>query len=390
MMGYCIVNQRGLIRHTIRYMSTMKKLKLFCLLIWCATDIKAQVDSDNPNKTKLDSFVQVSALAFMNAPSRGALSIGICQNDRFYMYNYGKTEKDPVQLPTSYTIYEIGSITKTFTAILLAQAVLDKKIRLDDDIRRYLKDDYPNLTYKNYPIRIVHLANHTSGLPHDIFPDTVSHMSNPSLAAIIQLYDEGKAPSLLEGLHKVKLDTIPGYKVDYSNAGVQLLGIILENVYHKSYGDLIKQYITGPLQMKYTRPLYDHLSESKYIVGYDAAGHEMPHLLFDMPGAAGGIISNVHDMLLYIRANALEKNDAIRLSHQETIHTDSSNAIGLCWEVNRKKNGWIELWHSGGMPGFSSFCIIYPQHRLGIVGLTNQSGLQAELSNMLRSILLSD
>src|SRR5579863_3264812 len=99
----------------------MKKLILFCLLIWCTTDIKARENSDNPNKTKLDSLVQVNSLAFMNALSGSALSIGIYQNGQFYTYNYGETEKGSGQLPTSNTIYEIGSITKTFTAILLAR-----------------------------------------------------------------------------------------------------------------------------------------------------------------------------------------------------------------------------------------------------------------------------
>ncbi|HZY37123.1 MAG TPA: serine hydrolase domain-containing protein [Mucilaginibacter sp.] len=366
----------------------MKKVIFIAFLLFLVPGIKAQVRTDNPGKTKLDSLVRVNVQPFMDAPSRMALSIGIYKHGQFKTYNYGETEKGSGQLPSSTTIYEIGSISKTFTAMLLAQAVLDKKLNLEDDIRTYLKGAYPNLAYQGRPIKIIHLANHTSGLPHDIFPDTIASMKNASLDAIVQLYDEGKASSILKGLRQVTLDTLPGYKVNYSNAGVQLLGLILENLYHQSYGELVKKYITGPFNMKQTRLLFDHLSDSKYIKGYDGSGHEMPHLLFEMPGAAGGILSNVQDMLLYIRANALEKNDAIRLAHQVTIKTDSLNGIGLCWEEVNRKNGLLELWHSGGMPGFSSFCIVYPKQKMAIVGLTNQSGLQGDLSNMLRAILL--
>ena len=86
-------------------------------------------------------------------------------------YHYGTMDKKTMQLPDNQTIYEIGSITKTFTGTLLAQALLDKKISLDDDIRKYLPEKYPNLEYENQPILVKHLANHTSrleGFPTDI------------------------------------------------------------------------------------------------------------------------------------------------------------------------------------------------------------------------------
>lgn len=111
------------------------------------------------------------------------LSIGVYTNERTYYYNFGSTEKGKVSLPTEQTVYEIGSITKTFVSYVLANAVLENKVDLQDDIRKYLKGKYPNLEYKGHPIRLVHLANTTSGLPERIpgLPAAAQQLSGDSL-----------------------------------------------------------------------------------------------------------------------------------------------------------------------------------------------------------------
>lgn len=145
----------------------------------------AQLPTDNRLKTPLDSLVQRSVAAFMQNNSRVGISVGIIKNGKKFTYNYGSTERDKQDLPTEHTIYELASITKTFGATLLAKAVLNKKIKLNDDIRKYLKDDYPNLEYNETPITLVNLANLTSGLPNwmpdkDLFgkadPDNIPYI----------------------------------------------------------------------------------------------------------------------------------------------------------------------------------------------------------------------
>ena len=115
----------------------------------------------------------------------------------------------------------------------------------------------------------------------------------------------------------------------------------------------------------------------------------MPHLVYGMAGSAGGLLSNVHDMLLYLKENALETNKAVRLSHQLTTDPAKPDGIGLCWEIKRQNGETMQLWHSGGMPGFSSFCVIDPKRNVAVVGLTNQSGLQQELGELMWNIILS-
>ena len=112
----------------------------FYLLIDCNAQLIDTPITDNPLKTKIDSLVQKCVVEIFNDKNIFGLSIGIYKNGKEFYYNYGSLEKDKHVLPTSATVYEIGSITKTFTGILLAQAFLDKKIKLDDDIRKYLKE----------------------------------------------------------------------------------------------------------------------------------------------------------------------------------------------------------------------------------------------------------
>ncbi|HEU4552726.1 MAG TPA: serine hydrolase [Chitinophaga sp.] len=95
----------------------------------------------------VDTIVQNAALSFMKDTARVGLSIGVYRHGRMYIYHYGSTQKGKDVRPADNTIYEIGSITKTFTGTLLARALLDKKLRLEDDIRKYLPGTYPNLEY---------------------------------------------------------------------------------------------------------------------------------------------------------------------------------------------------------------------------------------------------
>ena len=102
---------------------------------------------------------------FFDTATVGA-SIGILVNGKSYLYNYGETVKGNKQLPTNKSIYEIGSISKTFTASLLALAVLEGKVKLSDPVNKYLPKDIPPLQFNNKPITLQSLSNHTSGLPY--------------------------------------------------------------------------------------------------------------------------------------------------------------------------------------------------------------------------------
>jgi D-alanyl-D-alanine-carboxypeptidase/D-alanyl-D-alanine-endopeptidase len=120
--------------------------------------VKQAIPTDNKLKSQIDTVVQKAAMPFIGDTSKVGLSIGIYKNGKVYSYNYGTTQRENPKLPTNKTVYEIGSISKTFTGTLLAQAVKDKKVKIDDDIRKYLDGSYPNLEYQGKPIKLSHLV----------------------------------------------------------------------------------------------------------------------------------------------------------------------------------------------------------------------------------------
>ncbi|NNU34491.1 beta-lactamase family protein [Mucilaginibacter sp. S1162] len=195
----------------------------------------------------MDKAVDSVARQYFRDPNSAGLSIGIIKNGKRYIYHYGETKKQTGMLPDNATVYEIGSITKTFTATLLAHAVLENKVSLTDDIRKYLAGSYPNLEFNGRPITLQDLANHTSRLPE--LPEDIGSQAafNPLMPEFN--YDSAR---FYTALHKVKIDTLPGYKFLYSNWGYALLGHILENVYQQPYAVLLRNYITKPWGMNNT------------------------------------------------------------------------------------------------------------------------------------------
>jgi len=212
----------------------------------------------------------------MKNPGKVALSVGVIYNGAFYKYNYGETSPGSGKMPSSNTLYEIGSITKTFTALPLAHAINEKKIGLNDDIRKYLKGDYPNLQYANgQRVKIAYLVNHIARFPRN------TAKSLDSLFTEDDFYKE---------LHAVKLDTLQPYKYSYSNFGYQVLGNILENAYSLTYDQLIKKYITGPLDMSEIQ-VYQ-AGRVNLIRGYNPDKKKMPDIPAIYP-AAGSLRSNI-------------------------------------------------------------------------------------------------
>jgi hypothetical protein len=150
-------------------------------------DKPKKANTNNPLKTPLDRAVDSVAREYFRDPNSTALSIGIIKDGKRHVYHYGEIKKGTNVLPGNTTVYEIGSITKTFTATLLAHAVLENKVSLPDDIRKYLPGAYPNLSFNGIPVTLQDLANHTSGLPE--LPEDIGSQPgfNPLMPELIMM-----------------------------------------------------------------------------------------------------------------------------------------------------------------------------------------------------------
>jgi CubicO group peptidase (beta-lactamase class C family) len=330
------------------------------------------IPSGAQNST-MDTAVQAAASFYMKDTSRVGLSIGILYRGSTSTYHFGSTEIGENKLPSDKTLYEIGSITKTMTGTLLAQAVIDKKAGLQDDIRKYLDSPYTNLEYNGHAIQLVHLLNHSSGLPF-MLPDTSELFRDPDYDSLPFILDsiekDYTKQQFFKDLKKVKIDTIPGIKLKYSNAAAQLLGYLLERIYDMPYENLISKYISEPLNMPGTKLRLSERDKKYLAKGYNSNGLLMP---YTRSGTAGGVYATVTDMLNYARFHMDEDNPVVKLSHSPTWGDIRYYAMGLNWQMQDKDDEARKLFQSGGTAGFCSFLILFPELDFAAVLLANES-----------------
>jgi len=330
----------------------------------------------------IDTLASSLGRDFVARPPHVGLSIGIVYKGERKRFNFGSTDIDRPVPPTARTIYELASLTKSHTGMLLARAVTDRKLALDEDVRRYLPAGFDKLSFDGHPIRIVDLANHTSGLPKNL----PAFAPEPTPDKILAQYSGMTRERFLKAVSGVRLERRPGSRYAYSNTGTQLLGIVLENVYGVPYGELISRVITGPRQMPDTGTAVAPANAGRYAKRYDGHGNPMPELSFwrTIP-AAGFLKSTIDDQLRYLEWNLDESDPVVALAHQVTFrHTDEKgDDIGLYWFVN-SKDGKRLVRHGGGSFGTTGFELLYPDSGLGIVLLANDADASTEqaLSDM--------
>jgi CubicO group peptidase (beta-lactamase class C family) len=342
---------------------------------------KGSYASDNKKSSALDIVVDSVVKDLMSGGASCGLTIGIYKEGKSNFYNYGETERGNKALPNENSIYEIGSITKTFTGIILAKALLEKKIHLKDDIRKYLPGQFPNLNYGGKPITVEHLANHTSRIP-SIPPDISKQKEFDELNP----YKNYTKEMMFAYLKTFIPDMMPGSKNEYSNMGMALLGIILEKVYEKDYSQLVSELIAAPNEMKHTKVKLDADDLKLKCKGYDQNGKETPFWELNSFAAAGAINSSGSDLLKYAVANMQEKDEAMRLSHELTFG-DVNYGIALGWHIIKTKKGNKMIWHNGGTYGFSSFAGFIKEKDCAIVVLSNSGSNTDAIAIQLMSYL---
>jgi len=350
-----------------------------------AVAMKPPVPSDNPMTTAMDKAIDSLVQPHMRRGSSPALSIGIYINGTARYYNYGETVKDNRKLPTATTLYEIGSITKTFTTTLLADAVRRGKMSLADPVSKYLPSVAKSLSYNGMPVTIRDLANHTSALPRmpTNFPESTDR-GDP--------YRSYTATMMMEFLDTVKLTRTPGSVYEYSNLAMALLGYIITKVEGQTFDNLVAKTIINPLGMKSTRQKLLRTDSARFAPGYNEEGARTPAWNFDVFAPAGALRSTATDLILYGRAQlkpptANLKKD-IDLTHAVTFEKDGQK-LGLGWHyLNR--GGESMLAHTGGTGGYSSYLVINREKGWVVVALTNASGGSEAVGDSLTGWLLKN
>ncbi len=265
------------------------------------------------------------------------------------------------------TIYEIGSITKVFTGILLAQQVLEGRLKLDDEINNFLPDDIKIPVRGDAEITFGHLTDHTSGLPR--MPDNFSPANPHNPYAD---YTVNEMYEFISNYHPVRS---AGAEYEYSNIAQGLLGHLLAMNNNSTYEELMVQTIANPLDMNDTRvELTQRMNENL------ALGHSDGKVVenWDIPtlAGAGAIRSSTSDMAKFVSANLGYVNTsllkAMELSHQIRHDKAGGMSIAMAWHINKGAKGDI-ICHGGGTGGYRTFIGFVKETGKGVVLFTNSS-----------------
>ncbi len=358
--------------------TTMRKplLFVFAFVLFIATSCKKddsepsqEVETNNPLLTDFDKRINEIIAPYANSSSTASLSIGIFKDNQTSYYGYGETKKGNNTIPDSETLYEIGSITKTFTALLMIDYLQTNSLSIENPINNFLPSDIPIVQHDGNPIRIKHLLNHTSGLPR--LPDDFETGMDPNNP--YKHYDSSKVYSYLKNF---TLQINPGQTWEYSNLGAGLSGIILERQNHKSYEQLLIEKICTPLGLGKTKITLNSADSSNFAFGYNSYGRQVPY--WDDMNAfkgAGAIKSNAKDLILYGKTILNHESSVLKTQIDSCLNvTYESNDLQMAsgW-LNLKFNGNECLFHDGGTGGFNSYIVIDKAKSIVLVILFNNA-----------------
>ena len=328
--------------------------------------------------------VRTEGEAFIQSGGADGMSIAMVRDGRMQFFNFGTIVRGKAQTPDKNTVYEIGSISKTFASLLLAHALVEKKAGAADDMRRYLPGQYPNLEYQGGPVTLANLASTTSALP-DNLPDLTEarKKADPKDEAFVvaELLNGYSEKRFFEDLHKVSLVDKPGNMPRHSNVAAALLADIVAKLYGRPYDELLAAYIEKPLGIQSG---VAKARMSKMATGYAEGDTVAPAFNAPYLVAAGGLRYSADDMARYIVAQLNADDPAIGLTQQPAWGDVESQAIGFNWILAKTVDSQRRLSHGGGTFGFSSFVDMYPDSRYGIVFLVNRSrrSTQGQLEQM--------
>ncbi|MER5349839.1 serine hydrolase domain-containing protein [Kitasatospora sp. NPDC002551] len=339
-------------------------------------DEPAQVNDESWGEGELADLVRAAG------PGASAVTLAVTRGDRQAVRCAGRMDHAAGEPCTPDTVFELGSITKTFTALLLADLAARGELALDDPVERHLPVGWqPAEVRRGGPIRLLHLATHTSGLPRlppGLIASAVAAWSSNPYAA----YDERR---LRAGLARTTVRHRPGERFGYSNFGVGLLGRLLTEAGRSAgYAELLADRICRPLGMRATTCSPDPPHRA---IGHRHGRPLPPWRIPGLPGA-GAVRASGADLLRYLRAHLRPGEggsadgggsahggalaDALRDVQRPRLRLPrSGDQLCLVWNHRRTLDGRDLLFHSGGTRGCTSLIAFCPQTATAVAALCN-------------------
>ncbi len=294
--------------------------------------------------------------------------VGVIEPQGRRIVAYGAVNQGDARPLNGNTVFEIGSVTKVFTSLLLADMVHRGEVKLSDPVAKYLPEGVKLPERGGRKITLVDLSTHTSGLPRMPSNFQPKDPSNP--------YADYTVEQLYQFLATYQLPRDIGSEFEYSNLGGGLLGHALARRAGMNYEALVHSRITGPLEMNSTGITLTPEMKARLAAGHNDKLEVTAN--WDLPtfAGAGALRSSANDMLTFLAANLgyvktpLAPAMASMLTSRRPTGAPGKGEIGLGWLIVEPSSYEI-VWHNGGTGGYRSFVGFVPSTRVGVVVLSN-------------------
>ena len=348
---------------------TRRHLMSLLVVVTAVFSAATHTSANEAMKSRIDRLVQ----PYLDGKVVVGMTVGVWQKGKATIVGYGRLAHDDQRQPDGDTVYEIGSVSKVFTGVLLGDAVARGRLKLEQPVQDLLPQGVKMPIRGERPITLRDLATHVSGLP--TLPDNFrpADNSNP--------YADYTVERLYAFLNGYKLTRSPGAKSEYSNLAGGLLGHVLSLKAERTYEQLLRERIATPLGMSHTNiilnaKLRSRLAKPHLDDGTAAANWDIPTL-----AGAGAIRSTVNNMLRFVRANLNpppgDVGKAIEIAwqvHQQPLAKEGF-AMGLGWHL--AQDGQTR-WHNGQTGGYHAMMLVNRQLKTGVVILANTATMEID------------
>ena len=321
----------------------------------------------------------------------GSITAAVVSADRVvWTRSFGWADREKKIAADAESIYRVGSISKSFTALLVVQAAEKGLLGLDDAVERYFPEvrklsGYPSST----PITFRQMASHTAGLIRE--PRLIGAARGP-----IGQWEE----KILASIPATSFQTSPGEEYSYSNIGFGMLGLAVSRAVGKQFMELVREQVFRPLQMKSSEFVLRPELQRRLTVGYANRGERVNTELparehsgrgYKVPN--GGIYSTVGDLARFIGAingtsevEILNAQSRAEMMRRQT--PEEGSGYGLGFSVRQEENGLRLIGHGGSVAGYNAYLIFDPDSKLGVVLLRNYNQGQTNLGQAAKELLV--
>jgi D-alanyl-D-alanine-carboxypeptidase/D-alanyl-D-alanine-endopeptidase len=316
----------------------------------------------------------------------GGIFVGLIDSEGSKLVTAGTLDDGSGRAVDGDTVFFIGSVTKTFTSLLLAEMASRGEVALDDPVAKYLPASVRVPTHGGKEITLVHLATNTAGFP--VNPDNMTGSDRR------EQYESYTVEKMYEYSGRFKLDRDPGTEYQYSNLGMSLLGEALARAGHKSYEELVVERICKPLGMISTCVVPTAEMKERLAMGRNEAGESTGPWQLNALAPAGAIHSTANDLLKYAAAQAGITRNALSPIVEQTHIFCSEDQRGLPGHIDgplfgRTAMPWVEgaayeppgmelLGHGGGAGSYHAWVGFDKKQHRGVIALSTANDLDVK------------